>query len=95
MDRWVPPMSVQWLTVIDLIMEEDDARNAGIEIGQPSFIIVEAKQASKLDDRDSEAELIGHLRSSMIRRYISLSRRHPVASSLIIAFPDMCVLVNC
>jgi hypothetical protein len=88
-------MSVQWLTVIDVIMEEFDARNAGIAKGQPSFIIVEAKRASALDDHDSEAELIGQLKSYMIRRYISLPRCHPVASFLIITFPDMCALVNC
>ena len=88
-------MSVQWLTVIDVIMEEFDARKAGVEKGQPSFIIVEAKRASALDDHNGEAELIGQLKSYMIRRYISLPRRHPVASSLIIAFPHMCALVNC
>jgi hypothetical protein len=88
-------MSVQWLIVIDVIMEKFDARRAGIDKGQPSFIIVEAKRASALDDQDSEAELIGQLKSYMIRRYISLPRHHPVASSLIIAFPDMCALVNC
>jgi len=88
-------MSVQWLTVIDVIMEEFDARQAGIEKGQPHFIIVEAKRASALDDHNSEAELIGQLKSYMIRRYISLPRRNPVASSLIIVFPDMCALVNC
>lgn len=74
---------------------EFDARNASIEKGQPSFIIVEAKRASALDDHDSEAELIGLLKSYMIRRYISLPRDHPVASSLIIAFPDVCALLNC
>jgi hypothetical protein len=47
-------------------MEEFDARDAGIDKGQPSFIIVEAKRASALDDRDSEAELIGQLKSYMI-----------------------------
>ena len=88
-------MSIQWLIVIDVIMEEFDTRQAGIDKGQPSFIIVEAKRASALDDHDSEVELIGQLKSYMIRRYISLPRRHPVASSLIIAFPDMCALVNC
>jgi hypothetical protein len=88
-------MSVQWLIVIDVIMEEFDACRVGIDKGQPSFIIVEAKRASALDDHDSEAELIGQLKSYMIRRYISLPRRHPVASSLIIAFPDICTLVNC
>jgi hypothetical protein len=73
-------------------MEEFDARQAGIEKGQPSFIIVEAKRSSAFD---SEAELIGQLKSYMIRRYISLPRRHPVASSLvIILFPDICALVN-
>jgi hypothetical protein len=82
-------MSVQWLTVIDIVMEVFDARKASIDQGQPSFIIVEAKRASALDDSDSEAELIGQLKSYMIRRYISLPRRHPVASSLIIAFPDV------
>jgi len=88
-------MSVQWLTVIDLIMEEFDARQAGMEEGQPSFIIVEAKRSSALDDHDSEAELIGQLKSYMIRRYISLPRHRPVASSLvIILFPDICALVN-
>jgi hypothetical protein len=87
-------MSVQWLTVIDVIMEEFDARQAGIAKGQPSFIIVEAKRSSALDDHDSEAELIGQLKSYMIRRYISLPRHHPVASFLIIAFPDICTLVN-
>jgi hypothetical protein len=73
-------------------MEEFDARQAGIDKGQPSLIIVEAKRASALDDHDSEAELIGQLKSYMIRRYIALPRRHPVASSLIIA---LCALVNC
>jgi len=71
-------------------MEEFDARQAGIEKGQPSFIIVEAKQASALDDHDSEAELIGQLKSYMIRRYDSLPRRHPIASSIIIAFSYVC-----
>jgi hypothetical protein len=88
-------MSVQWLTVIDVIMEENDGRKAGIAKGEPSFIIVEAKRASALHDSDSEAELIGQLKAYMINRYISLPRRHPIASSLIIAFPDMCARVNC
>ena len=87
-------MSVRWLTVIDVIMERFDARMAGIAKGQPSFIIVEAKQASALDDHDSEAELIGQLKSYMIRRYTSLPRCHPVTSFRIIAFSDICALVN-
>jgi len=88
-------MSVQWLIVIDVIMEGLDARNAGVKKGQPSFIIVQAKRASASDDHDSEAELIGQLKSYMIRRYISLPQHHPIASSLIMAFPDICALVNC
>ncbi len=76
-------MSVQWLTVLDVIMEEFDARKAGIEKGQPSFIIVEAKRSSALDDHNSEAELIGQLKSYMIRRYLSLPS---FVSSLIICF---------
>ena len=70
-------------------MEEFDARQAGIENGQPSFIIVEAKRASTLNDYDSEAELIGQLKSYMIRRYKSFPRCYSIASSLIIAFPYM------
>jgi len=87
MDRWVTLNFVLSLTVIDVIMEEFDAHQAGIENGQPSFIIVEAKRASTLNDYDSEAELIGQLKSYMIRRYKSFPRCYSIASSLIIAFP--------
>jgi hypothetical protein len=69
---WVLPMSVQWLTVIDVIMESWDARRAYIDKEKPSFIIVEAKRASTLPEGNSEAELIGQLKSHIIRKYLSL-----------------------
>src|SRR5579859_1257121 len=51
---------------VDFIMDIDDARNAFPE--QPTFIIVEAKRTSRSNVTSAEAELLGLLRSQLIRR---------------------------
>src|SRR5579859_990924 len=51
-------------------MVEEDGRYAKADPEKSIFIIVEAKRTSKLPDASSEAELIGQLKSKLIRRYI-------------------------
>jgi hypothetical protein len=36
----------------------------------PAFIIVEARRTNRLVDTSSEAELFGHIKSQLIRKYV-------------------------
>ena len=51
-------------------MVEEDGHYAKADLEKSIFIVVEAKRTSKLPDASSEAELIGQLKSQLIRRYI-------------------------
>ena len=51
-------------------MVEEDGHFARVDPEKSIFIVVEAKRTSKLPDASSEAELIGQLKSQLIRRYI-------------------------
>lgn len=51
-------------------MVDEDGRYAKADLEKSIFIVVEAKRTSKLPDASSEAELIGQLKSQLIRRYI-------------------------
>lgn len=63
-------LSFSWLTLIDEVMGTHDGHYANVDPEKSTFIVVEAKRTSKLPDASSEAELIGHLKSQLIRRYI-------------------------
>lgn len=51
-------------------MVDGDGRYAKADPEKSIFIVVEAKRTSKPPDASSEAELIGQLKSQLIRRYI-------------------------
>jgi hypothetical protein len=51
-------------------MLDNDERDAKVDISKPLFIIVEAKRTSKFFEHSSQAELIGQLKSQLIRSYI-------------------------
>jgi hypothetical protein len=51
-------------------MDEEDGCCAKADSEKSIFIVVEAKRTSKLSDASSEAELIGQLKSQLIRRYV-------------------------
>jgi len=50
-------------------MVENDGRVAKADPEKTVFIVVEAKRTARLADASSEAELIGQLKSQLIRRY--------------------------
>lgn len=52
------------------MMIDEDGRYAKADPEKSIFIVVEAKRTSKLPDASSEAELIGQLKSQLIRKYI-------------------------
>ena len=54
-------------------MVEEDGHFAKVDPEKSIFIVVEAKRISKPPDASSEAELIGQLKSQLIRRYITPS----------------------
>lgn len=63
-------LSFSWLTLIDVVMVEQDGHYARVDPEKCIFIVVEVKRTAKLPDASSEAELIGQLKSQLIRRYI-------------------------
>jgi len=65
-------------------MITSDGRWAKADAARPMFIVVEAKRTRTLVESSSEAELIDHLKSQLIRRYIPPQdlRYHPNSRSL-------------
>ena len=76
-------------------MVEEDGHYAKVDPEKSIFIVVEAKRTSKLSDTSSEAELIGQLKSQLIRRYIIPSAHTFPLVPFTVTVPDVYVLVNC